>query len=77
MTELIWSFSLAALGILGLYLAGKKNAWGWALGFAVQFPWAVYSILTEQYGFLISCFAYGWVYAKNFILWNKEKEQHD
>ena len=72
---IIWSFALAALGILGLYLAGRKNAWGWALGLAVQFPWAVYAVITEQYGFIVSSVAYGWVYAKNFIAWRKEESK--
>ena len=71
MTETIWSFALAAVGILGLYLAGKKNAWGWALGFLVQIPWTYYAIITEQYGFIVSAVAYATVYAKNFLTWRK------
>lgn len=71
MTETIWSFALAAVGILGLYLAGKKNAWGWALGFFVQIPWTYYAIITKQYGFIISAVAYATVYAKNFLTWRK------
>lgn len=71
----LWSYALAAVGIFGLYLAGKKNAWGWALGFLVQIPWVVYAVLTEQYGFIVSAIAYGYVYAKNFLVWRKEENE--
>lgn len=71
----MWSFILAAVGIYGLYLAGKKNKYGWLIGFFAQFLWVIFAIATAQYGFLITAFAYGWVYGKNFKSWgSKEKE---
>jgi hypothetical protein len=69
----LWSFLLAAVGIYGLYLAGKKNVWGWAVGVFAQVMWIIFSIVTEQYGFIISAVAYATVYAKNFLAWRKEK----
>jgi hypothetical protein len=69
----LWSFLLAAVGIYGLYLAGKKNVWGWAVGVFAQVLWIIFSIVTEQYGFIISAVAYATVYAKNFLAWRKEK----
>lgn len=70
---MIWSFILAALGIYGIFLAGKKNYWGWAVGFGVQFLWVIFAIVTNQYGFIISAIAYAWVYGKNFKSWRKDK----
>ena len=66
---MIWSLVLAAVGIAGLWLAGKKNSWGWAIGLAAQVLWVIYALVTQQYGFIISALAYGFVYAKNFIAW--------
>lgn len=45
---------------------------GWAVGIAAQLLWFAYSITAEQWGFLVSCFAYGWVYARNFVRWRRE-----
>jgi len=69
---MIWSFVLAAIGILGLYLAGKKNYWGWAVGVFAQILWIAYALTTKQYDFLATAVAYGFVYSKNFIQWRKE-----
>jgi len=74
----VWSLVLAAVGIAGLWIAGKKNAWGWLVGLAAQVLWIVYACVTVQYGFIISALAYGFVYGKNFITWRREKkEEHN
>ena len=61
-----------AVGVFGLYLAGKKNLYGWAIGIFAQLLWIAYAIATSQYGFLVSAIAYGWVYGKNYLNWKKE-----
>ena len=66
-----WSWGLTSIGVFGLYLAGKKSPWGWAVGIGAQVIWLAYAITTRQWGFLISSFAYGFVYAKNFRSWRK------
>lgn len=76
---MLWSFTLAFIGILGIYLAGKNNKWGWALGIFAQVLWMVFAVVTHQYGFILSAIAYGWVYSLNFYKWatkeNKEEEK--
>ena len=62
---MVWSFALAAAGILGLWLAGKGDARGWLVGLAAQFLWVAYAVATGQWGFLASAAAYGWVYSLN------------
>jgi hypothetical protein len=69
---MIWSLALAAVGVLGIYLSGKKNYWGWGIGLGAQVLWIVYAIVTQQWGFIISALAYGWVYGKNFLSWRGE-----
>jgi hypothetical protein len=64
-----WSWILTAVGVTGLYFAGKNNKIGWAIGIGAQGLWISYALVTEQYGFLVSAFAYGFIYVKNFRAW--------
>lgn len=66
-----WSWSLTAVGIVGLWAAGSKRSWGWLVGLAAQVLWVAYAVATRQYGFLASALAYGVVYARNFKSWHK------
>jgi hypothetical protein len=68
----IWSFVLAGIGILGIYLAGSKNKLGWALGVLAQVLWIMFAIATNQYGFILSAVAYGYVYARNYWKWRSD-----
>lgn len=70
---MIWSFVLAAVGIAGIYLAGKKSKWGWGLGLAAQVLWLIFAVVTAQYGFILTAVAYGAVYGKN--LWQRHREE--
>lgn len=70
---MIWSFVLSAIGVFGLWLAGKKNSTGWLIGLGAQILWVAYATATRQYGFYISALAYGWVYFNNYRKWKKEK----
>jgi hypothetical protein len=69
-----WSFLLTAIGVAGIYISGKKNYWGWGVGLFAQVLWFSYAIVTQQWGFIISAFAYGYVYWKNFSTWRKESK---
>lgn len=67
-----WSWLLTAVGVTGLYFAGRRRALGWAIGIAAQGLWITYALATRQYGFLASALAYGWVYVKNFRAWRRD-----
>ena len=67
-----WSFALTAAGIVGLWLTGRKSRWGFALGLLAQVLWFVYAVTTQQWGFILSCCLFGYLYARNFIRWTKE-----
>jgi hypothetical protein len=56
-----WSWLLTAVGVLGLYLAGRRSPWGWAVGLGAQGLWLAYAVATTQYGFIASALAYGLV----------------
>lgn len=59
MSPQAWSWLLGALGVLGLYLAGRRSPWGWALGIGVQILWLAYALATRQWGFIATALAYG------------------
>lgn len=73
--NLVWSIILAVVGILGLYLAGSRNIWGWLVSFGAQGLWFIFAIVTKQYGFILTAVAYGWVYGRNFLKWRREQEE--
>ncbi len=72
---LMWSITLAAVGVLGLYVAGIGKWQGWALGLFAQTLWVAYAVATEQWGFIASALAYGYVYGKNTIGWYRKRVQ--
>lgn len=78
MNPAYWSWLLTAVGVVGLYFAGKKVWWAWTVGLSAQVLWLAYALTTEQYGFVVSAGAYGWVYARNARLWwTTHREEHD
>lgn len=70
--DALWSYVLTIVGVTGLYLAGRKVWWAWYIGLAAQGLWAAYAVTTRQWGFLVSAFAYGWVYLRNCLGWQRE-----
>lgn len=70
-----WSWLLTAVGVVGLYLAGGRNPWGWAVGLGAQVLWLLYAVATRQWGFIVSACAYGWVYGRNFQSWRSRRRQ--
>lgn len=69
-----WSYLLSGIGVLGIWLAGRKSLWGWAIGFGAQGLWIVYAVVTGQYGFIFSALAYGSIYARNWWKWAHESQ---
>lgn len=72
-----WSYLLTAVGVFGLYLAGRKDRRGWMVGIGAQVLWIAYATATHQWGFYVSALAYGWVYAKNARSWKPVTEADD
>lgn len=68
-----WSWLLTAVGVTGLWFAGRKSRWGWAIGLAAQVLWITYAVVSAQLGFVVSALAYGAVNARNLWLWSRER----
>lgn len=75
MTNLVWSITLAVIGIVGMHIAGRKSQWGWFIGLSAQVLWVIFAIVTFQYGFILSALAYGTVYGRNWWKWRAEKRE--
>lgn len=71
----LWSYALAAVGILGIYLAGRRSRIGWAVGVGAQALWIVYALVTGQPGFIVSALAYAAVYGRNWWRWTHEADE--
>jgi hypothetical protein len=65
----LWSAVLAGFGLVGLWLAGRKDWRGWALGLVDEALWIIYAVQTRQWAFGVSALAYGWVYWRNLRTW--------
>ena len=77
MTPWWWSWLLTVVGVTGLYLAGRRSRWGWAIGLGAQVLWIAYALVSRQYGFIASALAYGAVYARNVVAWSRDRRaQH-
>ena len=72
---MIWSYLLAGLGVLSLYLTGKKLKSGWVVGLVNSGLWIVYGLTTEQYGFIVSAFVFIAVQYKNYLAWDREEKR--
>lgn len=66
-----WSYLLTVVGVFGLWLAGRQDWRGWAVGLAAQLLWIAYATATRQWGFYVSALAYGWVYFRNLRAWRR------
>lgn len=64
-----------AVGVTGLFLAGKKRKVGWAIGIGVQLLWIAYAIVSKQWGFIISAIVYGAVNSINWRRWQREERE--
>lgn len=67
----LWSWVLAAGGLLQLWLAGRLMRSAWAVGFVTSVLWAVFAVATSSWGFLFSAVVFGFVHVRNWVLWSK------
>jgi hypothetical protein len=63
---------LAAIGVTGIFLVGRKTIWGWLVLCVNECLWIAYALATEQYGFILAAVAYGIVYIKSFMHWKND-----
>jgi hypothetical protein len=64
-----------SIGVSGLYLTTRKDWRGYLVGVAVQVLWVAYAIVSAQWGFIVSAFAYGAVNAIGLYRWRFAKTE--
>jgi hypothetical protein len=70
---MMWSWILAAIGVTGIFLVGRKTIWGWLILCVNECLWIAYALATDQYGFIAMAVAYAAVYVKSFLHWKKDE----
>ena len=73
----MWSWVLACVGIAGMVFVGQKRwqAFLWMIG--VEVLWIIYSLETDQHGFILGSIAYMTVYARNAKKWRTHDQRRD
>ena len=70
---IMWSWILAAIGVTGIFLVGKKTIYGWLILLLNECIWIAYAIATDQYGFIVMALSYAAVYIKSYLAWRKDE----
>jgi nicotinamide riboside transporter PnuC len=73
---MLWSYVLAGLGILSLYLTGKKMKSGWVVGLINSALWIIYGLTSGQFGFVASAVVFIAVQLKNYLEWSSEERNN-
>lgn len=61
----------ATLSLIGVYLIGHKNKWGFVICFVCGLLWAIVAIRTEVYGLLLEVLPLSILNLWNFRKWGK------
>jgi hypothetical protein len=69
----MWSWILAAIGVTGIFLVGRKTIYGWLILLLNECIWIAYAIATDQYGFIVMALSYAAVYVKSYLGWRKDE----
>jgi hypothetical protein len=70
----LWSWCLSIIGVFGIYLTGRKNWRGYAVGVVTECAWVWYSIITKQWGFIFGATIYISTYLFNINKWITEEK---
>lgn len=70
--EQLLSWIVAAVGLSGFFLAGRKIWWSWYVNIACQVFWFMYAWVSETPAFFATAVFYTVVFTINAIKWTKE-----
>jgi hypothetical protein len=69
------SWALSILGVIGIYLTGRKKWYGFAVGIANECAWVFYAVSTKQWGFIFGSTIYISVYSLNINKWLSDERK--
>ena len=58
--------------LFGMWLVGRKDWRGWAVGLANQLLWLVLIIQTRAWGLLLLTASLSFLYARSLIAWRRD-----
>jgi hypothetical protein len=70
-TDPRWSWVIAAMSAVSLYLLTRKDRWGHALGAVKEALFAVYALATHQHGFAVGETVFLVLFVRGFVLWSR------
>ena len=65
---------LSAITIYMTILAGNKSRWAWVVGLVNSSLWLLWIIASASWGLIPMNIALWFIYARNYLKWNKEEE---
>lgn len=69
---MVWmTWVLSFVGLLTIFLLGRKNRWGFAAGLLADVLWFVYSMGTQQWGLVPACGIYAVVHVWGWKKWSR------
>jgi len=69
-----WGWVLGILGTLGNFYVGHKKIWAFGILILNEFLWIAYSVLARQYGLIVFCLSYIFVYLRNIRKWSADEK---
>lgn len=66
-----WSWVLTGMGAMGIWLAGRGRATGWAVTMASEVAWLAYGVTTRQWGFVAGAVLWAGICAQNWRTWQQ------
>jgi hypothetical protein len=64
-----WSWLLTMPQLFAYWQVGNRRRWGWLVAFCGDVLWVIYSLVSRQYGFLVSAVLFGGLAARNWRAW--------
>ena len=60
------------LGVISLYIVGRKKRYGWLIAIASEIAWAVWAYLSHNPGVYPWCAVWAVVQVRNWWLWRHD-----
>jgi hypothetical protein len=74
--EHVWTwilFVFEIVGVIGMYVVGRRKWWGWAVVLTHSIPWFIYSVVYGKPGFIAMSFMWWIVNFTNMRRWYRER----
>jgi hypothetical protein len=63
------SWVLTGIALFSTWLLTHHRRSGWAIGVGMQVLWAIYAVVTHQWGFLVGAAFFGWLDVQGWRRW--------